>query len=66
MALNFSDYKCEICGATCTRVLFATFLCDSEDCLQTACDNRGGPGGHMKRKAEGRPIVPEDVCNEKE
>ena len=32
-----------------------------DECLQTACDNRGGPGGHMKRKAEGRPIVPEDV-----
>ena len=66
MALNFSDYKCGICGATCTRVLFATFICDNEDCLQTAGDNRGGPGGHMKRKAEGRPIVPEDVCNDQQ
>ncbi len=62
MAINFSDYTCEICGAPCTQVAFATFLCDKKECEIAAREARGGPGGHMKRKAEGRPIVPEDVC----
>ena len=25
------------------------------------CEFCGGPGGHMKRKAEGRPIIPQDL-----
>lgn len=62
MALDFNDYKCEICGAPCTQVAFATFLCNNPECEKAARENRGGPGGHMKAKAQGRPITPEDIC----
>ncbi len=60
--LDFSQYKCEYCGKTCTQVVFAAFLCDSPECVEKAYLARGGPGGHMKRRAEGKPIVPEEVC----
>ena len=64
MALDFSQYKCEICGAVCTQVLFATFLCDKKECVDKARDGRGGPGGHMARKAAGKSIMPEDIIRE--
>ncbi len=64
MALDFSQYKCEYCGATCTQVLFAAFLCDKKECVDKARDARGGPGGHMGRKAIGKSILPEDIISE--
>lgn len=60
--LDFNQYKCEFCGKTCTQVVFAAFVCDDPECVDKAYLARGGPGGHMKRKAEGKPIVPEVVC----
>jgi hypothetical protein len=42
--------KCEICGKPATRFLFAAFLCDDEQCIQKAREQRGGPGGHQKQK----------------
>ncbi|AGI84930.1 hypothetical protein MMALV_01740 [Candidatus Methanomethylophilus alvi Mx1201] len=42
--------------------MFAAFVCDDPECVDKAYLARGGPGGHMKRKAEGKPIVPEVVC----
>ena len=50
MALNMEDYVCEYCGKPCKNIVYAAFVCDDP-----------GPGGHMKRKAEGRPIIPEDL-----
>jgi hypothetical protein len=41
--------KCQICGRPATRFLFAAFLCDSEECVEKARVERGGPGGHKKR-----------------
>ncbi|MCQ2079348.1 MAG: hypothetical protein MJZ38_04750 [archaeon] len=64
MALDFDQYKCEICGAPCTQVLFATFLCSKKECEDVARDNRGGPGGHMARKAAGKSIDPESIIRE--
>jgi len=64
MAINFSDYKCEYCGKTCTNVVYAAFVCDNPECIEKARLDRGGPGGHQKRKAEGRPIVPEDLIED--
>lgn len=61
MAINFEDYPCEICGKPSKNVLFAAFVCDNPDCIEQARINRGGPGGHMKRKAQGMPIIPEDL-----
>ncbi|MBR2254337.1 MAG: hypothetical protein IJ856_00725 [Candidatus Methanomethylophilaceae archaeon] len=61
MGINLEEYKCEYCGRTCTTLAYAAFLCDSPECMEKARLARGGPGGHMKRKAEGRPIIPEDL-----
>ena len=39
---------CQYCGKPSTKVMFATYLCDNEECLNHAYDARGGPGGHKK------------------
>jgi len=56
--------KCEFCGRPCTRVIFAAFACDREECINAAREARGGPGGHKARKMAGRPIVPKDTAAE--
>ncbi len=61
MALNLEDYKCEFCGGPCKNIAYASFVCDSPECLEKARVARGGPGGHMARKAAGKPIIPEDL-----
>jgi hypothetical protein len=45
-----TDDRCQICGKPATHFLFATFVCDSEQCIQKAREQRGGPGGHKKQK----------------
>ena len=45
-----TDERCQICGKPATHFLFATFVCDSEECIQEAREQRGGPGGHQKQK----------------
>jgi len=45
-----ADEKCEICGKPAKRFLFAVFVCDDEECVQKAREQRGGPGGHKKEK----------------
>lgn len=42
--------KCQICGKPATRFLFAAFVCDDEECIQKARQERCGPGGHKKQK----------------
>ena len=42
--------RCEICGRPAKHFLFASFLCDREECIQEARLRRGGPGGHQKQK----------------
>lgn len=61
MAINIEDYVCEFCGKPCKNIVFAAFVCDDPECLEKAYQARGGPGGHMDRKAKGRPIIPEDL-----
>ena len=63
MALDFSQYTCEYCGAPCTQVLFASFLCSKKECEDKARDNRGGPGGHQAKKAKGQSIDPADIIS---
>jgi hypothetical protein len=41
--------KCQICGKPARRYLFATFVCDDEECIERARADRGGPGGHKKQ-----------------
>jgi hypothetical protein len=57
MADWIESEKCQFCGKKAKQFAFAAFLCDSEECLDKAREERGGPGGHMKAKQEGRPIV---------
>lgn len=61
MAINMEDYVCEFCGKPCKNIVFAAFVCDDPECLEKAYQARGGPGGHMARKAAGKPIIPEDL-----
>ena len=61
MPLNLEDYTCEFCGRTCKNIVYAAFVCDDPECIEKARVARGGPGGHLKRKAEGKPIIPQDL-----
>ena len=55
--MRIEDYRCRFCDSVATNFVFATFVCSSEDCIEKARVERGGPGGHMKMKAQGLPIV---------
>ena len=46
------EENCRICGKPAKRYLFATFVCDSEECIEKARAERGGPGGHKKQPME--------------
>ncbi|MCL1984427.1 MAG: hypothetical protein FWG58_03385 [Methanomassiliicoccaceae archaeon] len=61
MTMRIEDYECQFCGKTATNFIFAAFVCDSEECIEKAREERGGPGGHMKRKAQGLPILPDNI-----
>ena len=39
---------CQFCGKPSTNVFFATYVCDSEKCIDKAREARGGPAGHKK------------------
>ena len=64
MAINLDEYTCEFCGKQCKNIVYAAFVCDDPNCLEEARLARGGPGGHMKKKAEGKPIIPLELENE--
>jgi hypothetical protein len=65
MALNLEDYACEFCGRPCKNIIFAAFVCDSDECVEKARVERGGPGGHQKKKAEGKPVFLDIKIDEK-
>lgn len=58
--MDIEKHRCQFCGRPAKYFAFATFVCDREECMERARKERGGPGGHLKRKGEGKPIVPED------
>ena len=58
--MNIEDYECQFCGKPATQFVFAAFCCQNDECVDKARNERGGPGGHMKRKAQGLPILPDD------
>jgi len=58
--MRIEDYQCQFCGKTATNFVFAAFVCGSDECIEKARIERGGPGGHMKRKAQGLPIIMDD------
>jgi hypothetical protein len=49
--MNIEDYDCQFCGKKAKQYCFAAFCCESEACVDKAREERGGPGGHMKKKA---------------
>ena len=61
MAMNIEDYECQFCGRRAKQFCFATFCCENEECVDKARAERGGPGGHMKKK-----IAPELIQVEKD
>ena len=46
----FNGQKCEFCGKDAENFLFAAFFCGSDECIDKARDERGGPGGHIRKK----------------
>ena len=59
MSINLDDYDCQFCGKKSTNFVFAAFVCNDPECIEKARLERGGPGGHKKLKAEGKPILPD-------
>lgn len=55
--MEIEEQECQFCGRQAKYFAFAAFVCDDEKCMEKARIERGGPGGHMKRKAEGKSIV---------
>ena len=51
------EEKCQFCGKQAKQYAFAAFLCDSEECVDKAREERGGPGGHMKAKMQQKELV---------
>ncbi|MCS3901006.1 inosine/xanthosine triphosphatase [Methanococcus voltae] len=47
----FENKICEICGKPAKTYRFGTILCESEECLSKAMNQRGGPAGHKLRVA---------------
>jgi len=51
--MDFEKHQCQFCGRPAKQYVFAAFCCESEDCVDKAREERGGPGGHMKAKIHG-------------
>ena len=49
--MNQNEEKCKYCGEDASQFLFAQFVCEKEECIDKARDERGGPGGHLLEKA---------------
>ncbi|MCL2607584.1 MAG: hypothetical protein FWD92_03400 [Methanomassiliicoccaceae archaeon] len=56
--MRIEDHKCQFCGKAAENFAFAAFVCDSVECIEKAKSERGGPGGHMKRRS---PILPDNT-----
>jgi hypothetical protein len=48
--MDIEKEKCQVCGGQAKQFVFATFVCNNEECVDKARLERGGPGGHMKNK----------------
>jgi len=49
--MNPNEEKCKYCGEDASQFLFAQFVCEKDECIDKARDERGGPGGHILEKA---------------
>jgi hypothetical protein len=48
--MDIDKEKCQICGKPAKYFQFAAFICESEECMEKAMEERGGPAGHIKEK----------------
>jgi hypothetical protein len=55
--MEIEKQRCQFCGRPAKYFAFAAFVCDREECMENARLERGGPGGHIKRKVEGKSIA---------
>ncbi len=65
--MEIEEEKCQICGRQAKYFQFATFICDNEECMEKAMQERGGPAGHIraKREAEERKRLEKECGCEK-
>jgi hypothetical protein len=57
MADWIEEEKCQFCGRQAKQFCFAAFVCEREECVDKAREERGGPGGHMKEKKRRQELV---------
>ena len=50
--MDISKEKCRYCGEQAKNFQFAAFICDKDECVRKAMEDRGGPAGHIKEKQE--------------
>lgn len=55
--MEIEKEQCQFCGKPAKYYAFAAFVCDDDECMEKARMERGGPGGHMKRKVQGKLIM---------
>lgn len=51
-SMDIEKEKCQICGRPAKNYQFAAFVCDRDECVEKAMQERGGPAGHIKAKRE--------------
>lgn len=56
MSVRIEDNVCQFCSRPAKQYCFAAFVCDGPECMDKAREERGGPGGHMKKKDRSEPI----------
>jgi hypothetical protein len=57
MADWIESEHCQFCGRQAKQFVFAAFVCDREECVDKAREERGGPGGHMKKKHQENALI---------
>jgi hypothetical protein len=57
MADWIESEQCQFCGRQAKQFVFAAFVCEREECVDKAREERGGPGGHMKKKHQEQALV---------
>ena len=55
--MEIEEERCQFCGKQAKHYAFAAFVCESKDCMDKAIEERGGPGGHMKRRDHQQAMV---------
>ena len=50
--MDIEKEKCQVCGRPAKNFQFAMFICERDECVEQAMEERGGPAGHIKAKRE--------------